>query len=384
MIVLIEQELWTAGQADPAALVALCHVCDRECHALLTQPAWDELNPDQPISIWLSSHTDASGALTPVAQQVARILRDGQLRHSALDRPKVPRLHIAPTNTDWSQGRLDLHAALLLLHMPLRVKVEDAENDGAFLQSMALPAHRRFMEQALEQRWAELEHSGGIDGIIKHLTRVSTPADDSTWRSRVRTWVMFDRDADETNRSAPSTKSEQARQKLGSGALDLPWNPGGHQLRRRAIENYVPLATLSSWWAQNGSNDQPLRAAKVAALGKLSANFRYQFNMKRGLVGDIPNGTLNKEQRDALKNGARAMEVEQIKRSWPQEYVDELFGGLTAAERQALHNGFSDLGRAWAGGRVTNEALRSEGTESERRDLENERLEILESLLRRL
>lgn len=53
-----------------------------------------------------------------------------------------------------------------------------------------------------------------------------------------------------------------------------------HVLRRRAIENYLPIAAL-----QRGTSGQD-RA--IAALNRLSSAQRHHFNMKEGFVKDAP------------------------------------------------------------------------------------------------
>jgi len=352
MIVHIQQELWNPGQMEPHAITSFCRAADAECHVLLTSPPWDEADLTQPVSRWLLRNgwqTDSPGE---VADYVAELLRAGLERFTDADRPGVPFVSVGPGPTDWPAGRLSWQDALKLLESPLVLLVEGKENDGAFVRRMADTRQRLQLEAALKAHQARFEGASGIDGIIRALDAAHVPASPEAWLTRLRLWVLFDRDACEDDRTMPGAQSRRAHHLLLSmeqSPHDCPWPVPGRQLARRAIENYVPQATLKEWWPayrrkgtlRKGKQDE--RKAQVDALAKLPPEMRRLFNMKKGLVGDA---TLTEGRKaDVKKHGAPLTEGELP--SLPEPWRRVVFDDLDEAERAALHKGFPVVTDAW-------------------------------------
>ncbi len=104
----------------------------------------------------------------------------------------------------------------------------------------------------------------------------------TTWIRRLRSWVMFDRDAHPDDPAQPSATSETLRDLCA--LMTRPRAFPGHQLGRRTIENYLPPEALSTW-AESG-DARPERRGRVAAFNStdFGAARRACFAMKYGFV----------------------------------------------------------------------------------------------------
>lgn len=93
---------------------------------------------------------------------------------------------------------------------------------------------------------------------------------------------MFDSDARE-----PGSPSPQASEICSlCSEIDLPH----HMLRRRAIENYLPLEALE-WWAERClGHPRQMRVGQVAAFAAMPPRLRHHYNLKKGFDGDRPSG----------------------------------------------------------------------------------------------
>ena len=109
-----------------------------------------------------------------------------------------------------------------------------------------------------------------------------------------------------------------------------PWDdrPAIHQLRRRSIENYIPLRSLEKWAQEKSEKrERELRRTQYEALCVLDTadtngnRPRWYFNMKKGLGGDKPND---------LKIPATS-----------DNHVHPMFHVLSERQRVALQDGFN-------------------------------------------
>lgn len=174
-----------------------------------------------------------------------------------------------------------LHDALQLLRAQFRVVLENHLNDRAFLMAAASDEDRAVLEEAEERNWLRFDNGGGLEGIVSMLS-ANTPGGLASERSRLRAFILFDSD-----RLAPATeakKSDPLARQCASCGLDVPRRY--HQLRRRAIENYLPVEALERW--QQSPKGRPDRPAVVSAWRQLDPQQAHHFNMKHGFDRDRP------------------------------------------------------------------------------------------------
>lgn len=101
----------------------------------------------------------------------------------------------------------------------------------------------------------------------------------------LRNWVLFDSDA-----KRPKIVDKKSKNVVKACGQLICY----HQLRRREIENYLPLAALWMWTTTPLSQERRVsrkeitsRRKRVTAFKKLSVKQRHHFNMKDGFDGDF-------------------------------------------------------------------------------------------------
>lgn len=167
-----------------------------------------------------------------------------------------------------------------------KILVENARNDGAFVRRMLPPSWRDRLQRWEEAAWAEFENGGGLPELRKMLEGLEIP--------RVsRRVAIFDSDA--LRPDEPSKESARAWDVCGKKAVEPL------QLKRRAAENYLPVATLVAWSAQK---------ERVRAFKRLTPEQRHHYPMRDGLEKD---------------------------------HAPELFANLSKRDREALMAGFGDI-----------------------------------------
>ncbi len=213
----------------------------------------------------------------------------------------------------WSDAcpRLALEDALVLLAEKFQIVLEDDTGDRDFLFCMSNKQQRDFILEYERSMCLEIIPGGGFGGMIKKA-RIDRDRRESTYGRR---WYLFDSDA--LRPMEPSGDSEKLKQECGK---HIPH----HRLRRRAIENYLPLETLRRWAYSKPPRTRGDRAARYRALLRLSDAQRHHYNMKTGfkkerdknaeieIYGDIP-----VEARDKLRKGFG----ERIARLFREGYV---------------------------------------------------------------
>ncbi len=152
-------------------------------------------------------------------------------------------------------------------------------------------------------------------------------------RVNLRTAAIFDSDARQ-----PGVASREGSNLLASICAELVHF---HQLRRRAIENYLTRNALQGW-AYGSSSQRRLRGKLYSAFVELSAEQRNHFNMKRGFAGDLSNA----------------------------EAAGSLYSQLTPQLRRNLEHGFgTDIEELFSSDSVRAADLRAEGAYSEFRPI---------------
>lgn len=198
-----------------------------------------------------------------------------------------------------SPPELTLDDALDILHRPYRLLVENAHSDGVFVFCMATPDERRFLEERVRREWLEIETCGGITGVTRRVKTLKRRHRDGL---RLRCSAMFDCDA--PVQGSPSDHAKTAEQACGPTIHH-------HMLKRRAIENYLPLPTLERWCGEKKGKEERDRKAKMRAFSRLQPVQRHHFHMKDGLKKDNKPGApasalsaaLNDRDRGKLRDG---------------------------------------------------------------------------------
>jgi hypothetical protein len=181
--------------------------------------------------------------------------------------------HIEASEWSFPVPRLTVADAIQLLKAPFRILLEDDQTDRAFLLSMAEPEQRRYLEELEGKDYLRFEHGGGLGKMKATVQR------DRKKRTAYfgRMWVLFDSDG-----LRPDLRSDDAKRLEKSCGRLI----SHHMLKRRSIENYLPLTSLKSWIDRIPPRERGGRPAKHNALREMSKEQRYHFNMKNGFSGD--------------------------------------------------------------------------------------------------
>lgn len=332
MIVIIRDEVF--GTASPLALLAIFRLCFDERHILVTDPVFG-IGSTPSIDYWLLALP------TELRHEVMLVLEQGPVASSQRTNTAV-RVIVGTMSESQFRGPiplLTLTDALLVLHLPLRILVENSRHDGEFLLRIAPPLWRKSFVQALERRWLEFENGGGISELTARVRRAAVDA-----REWMRLWVMFDSDAREPGK--PSQQSQLAAE--ACGARTQPWPIPTHQLSRRAIENYLPIQALFMWADEHhGPVKTQLRHA-AQSFHDLQTDQRAHYNMKNGLLGDV-------------RQPRKSWYIERDSKILEDMDLSALYQGLPIEVRRALHSGFGDdVATLFANNNLQEDWLRAE------------------------
>jgi len=308
MIAILQERVFASTRTNQLELLKLISVCESGRHVLVTNPPY--VPGGSPIlDAWLEDLP------LPVGAHVRLLLEFGllELAGKTAAAPRIRVSDVTACNWESTEPVLTVEDAARLLNMPLKLLVENRRNDGAFLRKLTPPSYRAVLERALERGWVELENGGGIGELRRRVEEAQYKPMHHT-----RLWVMVDSDAREPDKpSGASDKVIEACLKVFQ-----PWPLPARQLRRRSIENYLPLKSLQGWASRKGANGREV----VDSFIRLSQNQRHHFNMKSGFLGD-----LKSEKREQYR--ARRAVVEDAD-------LPPLFQRLSLEDKRALQEGF--------------------------------------------
>lgn len=246
MRVILDDSVLKPDAVDPLALLAVIQQCrESDRHSLFGN--------EKLVENWSQVFPKILGA------QIRKVLKDGSAQRRS---ETVPAIRIIANCSMWrardkktgkNSPMLHPREALRLLQAPLRVLVENARNDGAFLLRMSLGRQRQRLQHALEMGWLIFEHAGGIRELTRILQKCCDLDDTKpdSWIRWLRLWVMFDRDAHVNDCTLPSVHTDEALDTLAAlqRKVDTAWL-GGKRLERRTIENYLPKEGLLNYATQ--------------------------------------------------------------------------------------------------------------------------------------
>lgn len=208
---------------------------------------------------------------------------------------------------------LPIGAALDVLLQPYRVVLENNVNDRAFLLALGGRDGAGALREAERRAWLVFEMGGGSTVVprIREIRRAEA--------LRRMASVLVDSDAmrppgpGERREDVEGDQARLVRRVAGEPLVGVHL----HVLRRRAIENYLPVATLR----REAAADERV----LNALARLSDEQRCHFNMKEGFDRDA------KDPHHAARVGG-------------------LYDSLPARDRERLRRGFgTDVARLFAG-----------------------------------
>jgi hypothetical protein len=370
MIVKLHQPVFTTS--DLLALAGLLEVCRRRQHTVLVVPS--------------TSMQDVLATLPErLRDGVEALLRAGRNRYPALAADSLSIDVIHAEESDWTRARLTLADAFELLSSPLRLLIEDGRSDLAFLRRIVPSNFRRQLDEALDDRRAEVHHAGGL-GQVKVILQDLCSSDATLIQRirRLRTWVMFDRDAGQDARE-PSAVSLAVKGLCDRPHEDRgdPWPLIGHQLGRRHAESYLPKAALWLWAEDGKGNERRRRQEKVTALEQLRSKrpqAAWQVDIKKGLRAN-----LKKQHRVHLSDNFQRLKTtrpSQLAQEFPADALDSLFHDLEEFQRGALAYGFGDVAHLYGDANILDHVFAEEYDRGPTEQVS--RLQLLESILQRL
>ena len=267
MIVLVDDGVFASRRNDSLDLLALLRLGFEGRHLVQTRPSW-EPGTKLAVNRWLADQS-------PEVREQAELALSSGLEEAVRFPPALTVSVVDGTTPQWNPPRLPLDMALRVLERPLKLLVEDAENDAAFLRTAALEHWRTALDRSFADGWIEVEHGGGIPRMLPRLKGRPTS-------ELLRLWVLFDSDAREPDR--PSAQSEELRDLCEDQAV------AHHQLRRRAAENYLPLPALAAWAKIGPRSKRKELQATYLAFKEMKATLRHHYHMRGGFAKDEEEG----------------------------------------------------------------------------------------------
>lgn len=226
---------------------------------------------------------------------------------------------------DRSNNSTKIHPldAIFFLSQPYQIIVENEEFDGAFLFWMAKALGFERFIHAYRAGYFIFRHAGGKDSIARSARifcrGVWARNDGSYWREFDQ-WlgVVLDNDA----RFPGDQPNADIVKDAGEYAAFV------HQLRRRSIESYIPIAKLYRF------DSSPLFSEKVTALESLNAAQRNHFHMKRGFRYD-------RESQPTKANYMAAAEVSQQEKALFSDVADNRWSAIMLGFGKGLSSIYS-------------------------------------------
>ncbi len=358
MIIILDQQLFSPGVLELVRGLQFVMSAEDRRHALLMDPEWDAEDDNQPINVW------SAKLPPPIGDAVRKCLERG-LDEAANLRQTIMKIRVSEKRqSQWEDGVLSPLHALRLMQTPLWLVLENGRNDLQFLRRILDRKDRDELEEHLAEGRVEVPIGGGTGEIKMFLDRLtklsgkgSSSREISGWIRRLRSWVMFDRDADPKDPRLPSPQSQSLRSLCASMTRPSPFP--GRQLGRRTIENYLPFEALRLW-AESVAKDKAERRKRVDAF--VSPDFgddrRACFAMKDGLRKDVTKAV----REDLSRRGSKQVKLKiagrwrtekelashfkrraRMRERWLEdEDLPAVFRGLSGEARRRLTHGFGD------------------------------------------
>ncbi len=273
MIVSIEESVFNQYDSKPTEIINLFSF-GLECrHYILTRPVFDETDQDSLINAWLNR-------LDPpiLKDQFGHVLKtgiEGVVKEPFLDLT----IHtVAGNESNWNETppKLTLSDTCQILNQPLRIILENSRNDLAFLKCILPREWEEKLSECVEKKWVEPFNAGGI-GEMKEQVMLFY----DQHKEILRSWLLFDSDA-----KKPGCPSETSK---ALGSVCENYGFAYHQLKRRAIENYIPVKAIFAW-IYHSNRIRKLHKERAKTFKELRSEQRHHYDMKHGLEKDEKSG----------------------------------------------------------------------------------------------
>lgn len=246
----------------------------------------------------------------PLAHAIAVLLDTHRERLPGLSAETL-RVMVHAGDTDWRSGRLSLDDAWLMLCTPLELLVENERSDWEFIRRLAPQVLRGQLDAAVARGALRPRQGGGITELKKSVDALfmsvgHSGLDRQRRIRRLRTWVLFDRDASPEDLTQPGAHADETVASCMQVMEDDPWPLAWKRLGRRHIESYLPDEALRHWARGKGSAAD----ARVDALMKLRRDHPTAsacLNLKGGLAKDLAKNVKNtlRERHQNAETGVR-------------------------------------------------------------------------------
>jgi len=289
MRVILDTAIFTDKSINPLELYCLLRFGTEERHLIQTDP----VTPEEMFD-WLDKQPEEDRLWFEFA------LMDGVRRATNIN-PAFPSFTIRVSSIKQSiwdatpYPVLSLADATNFLYRPLIIFLENRRSDRAFLETVAsivsielnlftgaMVSGREQLKRLAAKNWIEFQTGGGIKESLSWIKEISAQPE-----QYLRGFILFDSDA--LGPGKPGGDSE----KVVKACREIPhFDHHYHQLKRRAIENYLPIEVLAEIWVkQVKAKEKRKRESKVRAFRKLTPPQRHHFNMKKGFEGDKQHST---------------------------------------------------------------------------------------------
>ncbi len=244
--------------------------------------------------------------------------------------------------TDWKNLRLTLTDALALLHEPVWLLLENARNDFAFLKHLC-GANGSTLDQL--EKAGRIRITAGGSGEVSAALKAFDATRDLDWRRVLRTWVLFDQDADQYDARNPSTGAVKLMDLCRN--VNQQFSPIGLSwvcLRRREIESYVPddglRALASTSTAQRTMATQVINW-RAGNSPNLQA-YAWAFDLKKGLRGDLKEEPTTASRAIKEKRAATNQAIKSGQQKLTPSDLKVPFNTFSHRQVSDLESGFSD------------------------------------------
>lgn len=299
MKVILQDEVFREGECAQSILIDIISFGYYGKHDIITDPLVNkEFEPRSGTNLekWLSKCTDG------FRHEILFILQMGIEEGVGGSRARDSVNVIAGNESDWNENppRLTIKDAQELLSRSLHLLVENSRSDGNFIKTMIKrilgPSYWKPLKKAIDNYWLHIENGGGVVNMKKIIDNIGNDP-----IGRKRTSAIFDSDAPAPGE--PSEASKALREKCREYEIDC------QQLKRRAIENYLPREALRASVNCGAEIPNP-NQEMVDTFCDLSREQRHYFHMKKGFedeeISENPPSlfeTLKEEERLRLKDG---------------------------------------------------------------------------------
>ena len=237
--------------------------------------------------------------------------------------------------SDWPNKILGLEDAWRFVRTPLEALLENERGDWHFLHRIATSTQRDLLDDAIGRGALAIRQGGGIGELKKSVKALYDDPEELGIRvRRLRTWVMFDRDADPTDNRNPDNVAIQTASACSEQITTDPWHLKFHRLERRHIESYLPDRLLGTW-ARSKRHNLQAAAQRLKDLRETNPDAADSLHMKNGLLMAFDKEVRTESRYASSPSRTKRQEDEARLSDWPEPWA-----GIAPDVRADLLAGF--------------------------------------------